>query len=133
MKRVLIIVGAIIGGIIVLNALSELNRGVSTSAPSSSDRIRAVAQKIGTDCRMTMRAPNGRTSQDAIDGFAALRAGDRDGLKALMASGRVGAFPEGTRVRVLSAEGAGNIAIKVRVLEGWQLGEEAWVFEGACK
>jgi hypothetical protein len=72
------------------------------------------------------------TSQDAIDGFAALRNNDESGFRALLASGRVSMLPEGTTARVLDVASHGNTAFKVRVMSDGPGGQEAWVFYGIC-
>jgi hypothetical protein len=126
--------GIFVCGVLFLGQLGlRLGGNTSTTSAPTRDPIKSAAQRIGTDCRMTMRAPAGRTSQDAIDAFAALRSKDEPGFRALMASGRVSLLAEGSSARVLDTAYHGNIAIKVRVLDGPELGHEMWVFEGICQ
>lgn len=124
---VIVVAGLVIAGAIMSRAAAT--RDGQPATPTSS----SPANRIGTDCRLAMRAPAGRTSRDAIDAFAALRNKDEAGFRALMASGRVALIPEGAIVRILDVASHGNIAFKVRVLNGGPIGEEAWVFYGICK
>jgi hypothetical protein len=91
---------------------------------------------VSDSCRILITALVGAllppTSQDAIDGFAALRNNDESGFRALLASGRVSMLPEGTTARVLDVASHGNTAFKVRVMSDGPGGQEAWVFYGIC-
>jgi hypothetical protein len=119
-------------GVLAVVILLRIISSLGGNADSRPDALRSAANRIGTDCRMNTLAPSGRTSRDALDAFAAIRNGDQPGFNALIASGRAGVIPEGTFARIIAVEGVGDLAYKVRVMSGPQIGREAWVFMELC-